>query len=43
MNRLDIERVRQEMRWQTIKALAVILMAIVACAGIIFAVAHIMR
>jgi hypothetical protein len=42
-NRLDIERVRQEMRWETYKAIAAIVVASVAFAGIILGVAHVIR
>lgn len=41
--RLDIDRVRQEMRWAVPKALAVILGAAVALAGVILAVAHVIH
>lgn len=43
MNRLDIERVRQEMRWETYKAIAVFVVLIVAFTGIILGVAHIIH
>ncbi len=41
--RLDIDRVRQEMRWEPYKAVAVFITAGVAFAGIILAVAHIIH
>jgi hypothetical protein len=39
----DIDRVRQEMRWEVPKAVAGILIAVVAAAGLILAVAHIIH
>jgi hypothetical protein len=41
-NRLDIDRVRQEMRWEPWKALAGILVAVAAMAGVILGVAHLL-
>jgi hypothetical protein len=43
MNRLDIERVRREMRWQPWIALATILVGTAAVAGIILAVSRVIR
>jgi hypothetical protein len=39
----DINRVRQEMRWEPYKAIAAILVGIVAAAGLILGVAHIIH
>lgn len=39
----DIQRVRQEMRWEPWKALATIIVGIVAVAGLILGVAHIIH
>ena len=41
--RLDIDRVRQEMRWEPYKAIATIVVAAAAVAGIILGVAHIIH
>jgi len=41
--RLDIDRVRQEMRWEPWKAAAGIAAGVVAVAGIILAVAHVIH
>lgn len=42
-NRLDLDRVRQEMRWEPWKALAGIIVAVAAMAGIILGVAHVIH
>lgn len=42
-NRVNIERLRQEMRWEPLKALATILGGVAAMAGVILAVAHFIR
>jgi hypothetical protein len=39
----DIDRVRQEMKWEPYKALAVIIGGIAAMSGIILAVSHIIH
>ncbi len=39
----DIQRVRQEMRWEPWKALATIIVGIVAAAGLILTVSHIIH
>ena len=39
-NRFSIERLRQEMRWEPYKALAVIVTSIVAVSGLILGLAH---
>jgi hypothetical protein len=38
--RLNMERLRQEMRWEPYKALAVIITAIVAVSGLLLGVYH---
>ncbi len=38
--RLDIDRVRQEMRWEPYKAFAAIIAGVAAVAGIIVALSH---
>lgn len=42
-NRVNIERLRQEMRWEPLKALATILGGTAAMAGVILAVAHFIK
>jgi hypothetical protein len=42
-NRLDLDRVRQEMRWEPWKALAGIAVATAAMAGLMLAVARLMQ
>jgi hypothetical protein len=42
-SRLDIDRIRQEMRWEPWKALAGITAAVAAMAGIILGVSHLIR
>lgn len=42
-NRLDIERIRQEMKWEPWKALATIVAATAAIAGVIVGVAHLIH
>lgn len=42
-DRLDMDRIHQEMKWEPWKALAAIIAAGVAFAGIILAVAHVIR
>jgi hypothetical protein len=42
-NRLDIARILQEMRWEPYKAIAAIVIASAAFAGIILGVAHIIH
>jgi Ni,Fe-hydrogenase III small subunit len=39
----DIDRVRQEMKWEPYKAVAVIVAGVAAMAGIILGVAHIIH
>lgn len=41
--RLDIERVRQEMKWEGAKALAAITAGVAAVAGIILGLAHLLK
>ena len=41
--RLDIERLRQEMRWEPYKAFATIIAGVAAMTGVILAVAHFIR
>jgi hypothetical protein len=41
--RLDIDRVRQEMRWEPWKALAGILAACAAMVGVILALSHVIH
>jgi hypothetical protein len=41
--RLDMQRVRQEMRWEPYKALAAILAGVAAVSGIIVGVAHLIH
>jgi hypothetical protein len=43
MSRLDIERELKKLRWETYKAIAVFVVLIVAFAGIILAVAQVIR
>lgn len=42
-NRVNIERLRQEMKWEPLKALATILGGVAAMAGVILAVAHFIK
>ena len=42
-NRVNIERLRQEMKWEPLKALATIIGGIAAMAGVILAVAHFIK
>ena len=41
--RLNIDRIRQEMRWEPYKALAVILAGVAAMCGVILGVAHLIH
>jgi len=41
--RLDLDRLRQELRWAPYKALVTIILATVACMGIILAVARVIH
>jgi hypothetical protein len=41
--RLDLVRLRQEMKWEPYKAVAAVIGAGVACMGIILAVAHVIH
>jgi hypothetical protein len=41
--RLDIDRVRQEMRWEPWKALATLIAAVAATSGVIVGVAHLIQ
>lgn len=42
-NRLNMQRLRQEMRWEPWKALAGLAVAVAAMAGIILGVAHVIH
>lgn len=42
-NRLDLVRLRQEMRWEPWKALAAIIAASAAMVGVILALAHVIH
>jgi hypothetical protein len=42
-NRLDLDRVRQEMRWEPWKAVAGIAVATAAMAGLMLAIARLMQ
>jgi len=41
--RLDMKRIEQEMRWETWKALAIILGGVAAVSGVILGVAHLIK
>jgi hypothetical protein len=41
--RLDIDRVRQELKWEPYKAFAAIIAGVAAMSGIILAVAHLIH